>query len=34
LAVLIREGLNSRHTPHRKGDVRKLLERFRLRARA
>jgi len=34
LAALIREGLKSRHTPHRKGDVRKLLERFRQRSRA
>ena len=33
LAALIREGLNSRHTPHRKGDVRKLLERFQRRSR-
>ena len=28
LAAMIREGLNSRHTPHRKGDVRRLLDRF------
>jgi antitoxin ParD1/3/4 len=34
LAALIREGLNSRHTPHRKGDVRKVLDRFRQRSRA
>jgi hypothetical protein len=34
LAALIREGMNSRHTPHRKGDVRKLLNRFRQRSRA
>ena len=34
LAVLIREGLNTPHTPHRKGDARKLLERVRVRARA
>jgi putative addiction module CopG family antidote len=34
LAALVREGLNSRHTPHRKGDVRKLLNRFRQRSRA
>ncbi len=34
LAALIREGLNSRHTTHRKGDVRKLLNRFRQRSRA
>ena len=33
LAALIREGLNGRHTPHRKGDVRKLLDRFRRRSR-
>jgi putative addiction module CopG family antidote len=34
LAALVREGLNSRHIPHRKGDVRKLLNRFRQRSRA
>ena len=34
LAALIREGVTSRHTPHRKGDVRKLLGRFRPRSRA
>ncbi|HXP61262.1 MAG TPA: type II toxin-antitoxin system ParD family antitoxin [Dongiaceae bacterium] len=34
LAALIREGLNSHHTPHRKGDVGKLLDRFRQRSRA
>ena len=34
LAALVREGLNSRHAPHRKGDVRKLLNRFRQRSRA
>jgi putative addiction module CopG family antidote len=34
LEVLIREGLNSRHTPHRKGDIRKLLSRVRKRSRA
>ena len=33
LAALIREGVNSRHTPHRKGDVRKLLNRFERRLR-
>jgi len=33
LAALIREGINSSHTPHRKGDVRKLLDRFRQRSR-
>ena len=32
LAALMREGLNSRHTPHRTGDVRKLLHRFRQRS--
>jgi putative addiction module CopG family antidote len=34
LAALVREGVNSHHTPHRKGDVRKLLERVRQRAGA
>ncbi len=29
LATLIREGINSGHTPHRKGDIRRLLDRFR-----
>ena len=29
LAALIREGMNSRHSPHRRGDVRKLLDSFR-----
>ena len=33
LATLIREGVNSHHTPHRTGDVRKLLGRVRQRAR-
>ena len=33
LAALIREGLNSRHTLHRKGDVRRLSERFQRRSR-
>lgn len=33
LAALIREGIRSRHVPHRKGDVRKLLNRFRQRSR-
>ena len=28
LAALIREVRKSRYTPHRKGDVRKLLDRF------
>ena len=31
LGALVREGKNSRHIPHRKGDVRKLLDRFRQR---
>ena len=31
LAALIREGARSRHTQHRKGDVRRLLDRFRAR---
>ena len=31
LAALIREGGRSRHTPHRKGDVHKLLDRARQR---
>ena len=34
LAALIREGITGRHTPHRKGDVRKLLDRVRKRSRA
>ena len=33
LASLIREGMKSRHAPHRKGDVRKLLDRFNRRSR-
>ena len=33
LAALVREGVRSRHTPHRRGDVRKLLDRFRQRSR-
>jgi putative addiction module CopG family antidote len=33
LATLIREGVSSPHTPHRKGDVRKLLDRVQKRAR-
>ncbi len=32
LAALIREGLNSGHKPHRKGDVRRLLDRVRRQA--
>jgi putative addiction module CopG family antidote len=34
LAELIREGVASRHVPHRKGDARRLLERFGQRARS
>jgi putative addiction module CopG family antidote len=34
LVALMHEGLNSRHTRHRKGDVRKLLDGFRQRSRA
>ena len=34
LAALVREGVRSRHTPHRKGDVRKLLDRVRQRSGA
>ena len=33
LAALIRQGVRSRHSLHRKGDVRKLLERFQKRLR-
>jgi len=33
LAALIREGINSSHKPHRKGDVRRLLNRFQRRLR-
>ncbi len=33
LAALIRQGVRSRHVPHRKGDVRKLLERVQRRTR-
>jgi antitoxin ParD1/3/4 len=33
LAALIREGMNSRHTTHRKGDMRKLLHRVQKRLR-
>lgn len=32
LAALLREGAKSNHTPHRKGDVRRLLERFQERS--
>jgi antitoxin ParD1/3/4 len=34
LAELIRVGIRSRHSLHRKGDIRKLLDRFRRRLRA
>lgn len=34
LAALVREGVTGRHSPHRKGEVRKLLGRFRHRSRA
>ena len=34
LGALVREGVTSRHVPHRKGDVRRLLDRVRRRARA
>ena len=33
LAALIREGVNSRHKPHRRGDIRKLSDRFQQRSR-
>ena len=33
LAALIRQGLNSPHTRHRKGDMRRLLDRVRRRSR-
>ena len=33
LAALIREGTRSQHTTHRKGDVRRLLDRFQRRSR-
>jgi putative addiction module CopG family antidote len=33
LAALMRQGINSSHTLHRKGDVRKLLDRIRQRSR-
>jgi len=33
LAALVRDGIRSRHTPHRRGDVRKVLDRFRQRSR-
>jgi antitoxin ParD1/3/4 len=32
LAALVHEGIKSRHTPHRKGDVRKRLEQFHRRS--
>ena len=28
LAALVREGVSSRHTRHRKGDIRRMLTRF------
>ena len=34
LAALIREGVRSHHTPHRRGDVRRLLDRFKQRSAA
>ncbi len=34
LAALIREGVRSRHSPHRKGDVRRLLDRLTKPSRA
>ena len=33
LAALIQEGVKSRHPPHRRGDVRKLLDRFHRQSR-
>ena len=33
LAELVREGIKSRHVAHRKGDMRRLLDRFRQRSR-
>ena len=33
LAALVREGVRARHTRHRKGDVGRLLDRFRQRSR-
>lgn len=33
LAALIREGVQARHTDHRPGDVRRLLDSFRKRSR-
>jgi putative addiction module CopG family antidote len=33
LAALVREGIKSSHTPHRKGDTVRLLKRFRQRSR-
>ena len=33
LAALVQQGRNSRHTVHRKGDMRKLLNQFRKRER-
>jgi putative addiction module CopG family antidote len=34
LAALVREGKRAGHTPHRKGDMRRLLDRFRRRSGA
>lgn len=33
LADLVRAGVRSPHLPHRKGDVRRMLDRFRQRSR-
>ena len=33
VAELIREGMRSRHSVHRKGDVRKMLDRYRRQSR-
>jgi putative addiction module CopG family antidote len=33
LAALIRDGVRSRHTAHRKGDLRKMLGRFHRQSR-
>jgi putative addiction module CopG family antidote len=32
LAALVRDGMSGHHRPHRKGDVRKLLDRYRARS--
>jgi len=34
LAELVRDGVRSRHTLHHKGDIRKMLDRFRRRTHA